>query len=189
MATLGAAGSEYLAAGMGSLAGAVAKFASAADLGRTEGGLHDRCDVKMIGKAHHKRAQAKGCQDYKAGPGTLGIGNPKRAIRCDFNRILPGFVLLIAEEVAPVFRTDEVELVQGDGLALVGNVVNGEDALVAVGAFAPEGKELIAEVEGELGGVGVEGDLLLADRDAALEFVKKAMVVTLGIVELLHKCI
>lgn len=41
MTTLGATGGEHLAAGMGSLAGAVAKFAGATDLGRTESGFHD----------------------------------------------------------------------------------------------------------------------------------------------------
>ena len=45
MTTLGATGGEHLATGMGSLAGAVAKFAGATDLGRTESGFHDERDV------------------------------------------------------------------------------------------------------------------------------------------------
>lgn len=187
MATLSATGSEDFAAGMGSLAGAIAEFAGATDLGRTKGGLHDEFGVKMIGKALDESGRALDCQGYKAAAWSLGIGDPKGRVWRDFNSFASGFVGFAAEEIAPVFGADEVEFVKGNGLGPVRDVIYGKNTLVAVAALPPEGEELVAEVKGELGGVGMEGNLLFSNSDPALEFVEYLVVVGFGIVELLHE--
>src|SRR5690606_21742845 len=71
------------------------------------------------------------------------------------------------EQVRPLIGADEVDVTEGDLLHFVADVVDAEDGLFAAHALAPEAEQLQAQMQGELGGVGVESRLGAADSDQA----------------------
>ena len=71
----------------------------------------------------------------------------------------------------------EVQPAQRQDLLLISKVVHTEQALTPVERLSPEPEQLIAQVQGELGRVGVECRLRLAQGDEVLQRLKDGVVV------------
>ena len=91
------------------------------------------------------------------------IGNPDRLVGLHFD----GLHFLVAaktgNQVMPVFIINQVDIGEIEGLDLIADIADTENTLLAIHTLAPEAKQLAAEMEGELGGIGMEGRLLAAD--------------------------
>ena len=76
-----------------------------------------------------------------------------------------------ANQVMPVFIINQVDIREIEGLDLVADIADTENTLLAIHALA-EAKQLAAQVQGKLGGVGVKGGLLAANFQQLFKAVK-----------------
>ena len=84
---------------------------------------------------------------------------PEALVRFQGNRAAEVFDGLAGEQVCPLVCADQVDVAEGHLLHFGADVVDAEDGLFPAQALAPEAEQLQAQVQGELGGVGVEGGL------------------------------
>ena len=100
----------------------------------------------------------------KTGPdhGRSGaVGDPPAQVGRETD---PGLIdRLTGDQIDPAFAADEIERHGRDFERLVGHVVDRENALGAVDALSPETEQFLAEMQGELRCVRVEGGLPLAE--------------------------
>ena len=82
----------------------------------------------------------------------------------------------------------EVQPAQRQDLLLISKVVHTEQALTSVERLSPEPEQLIAQVQGELGCVGVECRLRLAQGDEVLQRLKDGVVVRRAAIQRARQC-